>query len=53
MRQFCIDNCSWWTLIALLHISIPYHVDGHTIQVEPRQENEEQEVATPGKKTPL
>ena len=53
MLQFCIDNCRWWTLIVLLHISNEEHVDGHTIQVEPRQENEEQEVATPGKKTPL
>ena len=41
MLQFCIDNCRWWTLVILLQISITEHVDGHTIQVEPRQENEE------------
>ena len=29
------------------------HVEGHTIQVEPGQENEEHGVATTGKKTHL
>ena len=53
MLLFCIDNCRWWTLIVLLHISIAEHVDGHIVQVEPGQEMEEHEVATPGKKTPV
>ena len=51
MLQFGIDNCRWWTLIVLLHISTAEHVDGHTIQVELGQKNEEHDMPTPGKKT--
>ena len=37
-------------IIVLLHISTAEHVDDHTVQVEPGQENEEHEVAKLGKK---